>query len=457
MQKAADLQQAYYRWESNLKEFQRGRPTGLDDDVKANAMRHMMPKEILDAVKLQPRYRTFVEIRDYMLHQRADVFVRDVCPATKKVVTTPSRVNTSTNNSTATKNTTLVPMAVSQMSSDVLKSEAVGQESDSYQYEQDQDCHGDELCAVKGKGKGGFKGTCFKCGMRGHKADRCCQKGKGKGGKGDWEKGKGGYKGKSGSKGKGWSKGEWSNPGHTWDNSWYHSHWHGEAHGLEVDPWAAFLEPVHHLCAASLKPSCEEFSEPKHVRKGHCTNTLQLESSGTFAHVNRFSTLASDDDEKSLGGCGIVKQVHQTKSRTWKIGGERDDGFSCCHERRRIGGERDDGFSFCDERVDGCMDPEITMTFRRIFDAFQSGWKGVSAIMDSRSAECVAPETIARNISLMETAASRQGQTYHTADGGVIKNKGEKTVTMYSEDGDQFRAVPDHRCDPTTQLNQSCV
>ena len=35
VQKAADLQQAYYRWESNLKEFQRGRPTGLDDDVMA--------------------------------------------------------------------------------------------------------------------------------------------------------------------------------------------------------------------------------------------------------------------------------------------------------------------------------------------------------------------------------------------------------------------------------------
>ena len=28
------------------------------DDVKANAMRHMMPKEILDAVDLQPQYRT---------------------------------------------------------------------------------------------------------------------------------------------------------------------------------------------------------------------------------------------------------------------------------------------------------------------------------------------------------------------------------------------------------------
>ena len=147
----------------------------MDDDVKANAMRHMMPKEILDAANQQPQYRTFVEIRDHMLQlarQRADVFVRDVCPATKKVITTPSRVNTSTNNSTATKNT-LVPMDVSQMSSNVSKTETEGQESDSHQYEQDQDCDGDKLCAVKGKGKGGFKGTCFKCGMRGHKADRC--------------------------------------------------------------------------------------------------------------------------------------------------------------------------------------------------------------------------------------------------------------------------------------------
>ena len=48
--KVTDLPQAFYRWESCLKEFQRGRPAELDDDVKANAMRHMMPKEILDAV-----------------------------------------------------------------------------------------------------------------------------------------------------------------------------------------------------------------------------------------------------------------------------------------------------------------------------------------------------------------------------------------------------------------------
>ena len=109
--------------------------------MKANATRHIMPKEILDAVNLQPQYRTFVEIRDYILQQarqRADVFVRDVCPASKKIVATPSRVSTSTKIPTATRNTP-VPMDVSQMSLKFAKSDTEEQESDSYQYEQDQD------------------------------------------------------------------------------------------------------------------------------------------------------------------------------------------------------------------------------------------------------------------------------------------------------------------------------
>ena len=38
--KVTDLPQAFYRWESSLKEIQRGRSAELDDDVKANAMRH---------------------------------------------------------------------------------------------------------------------------------------------------------------------------------------------------------------------------------------------------------------------------------------------------------------------------------------------------------------------------------------------------------------------------------
>ena len=54
-----------------------------------------------------------------------------------------------------------------------------------------------------------------------------------------------------------------------------------------------------------------------------------------------------------------------------------------------------------------------------------NGWRRLSAIMDSGSAECVAPESIAKCVPLMEIEASRQVQTCHTADGGVIKNKGE--------------------------------
>ena len=303
-QKVTDLPQAFYRRESNLKEFQRGRPAELDDDVKANAMRHMVPKEILEAVDLQPQHRTFSEIRDYMLQQarqRADVFVGDVCHSTKNVANVTSRANINT--PTTTKATDRVPMDVSQMSSNAFDEKIGEQESVSYQYEPDHEGDGDELFAVKGKGEGGFKGTCFKCGMGGHKADRCSMLAERKGRKEEREKGKGG------------SKGKWSYPGHTWENSWYHSNWHGKAYGLEVDPWAA-VEPVPKLCAVSLKP---EFSEPQHVRKGHCTHTLKLGKSGAFAHQNRFSILDSDDDGNSFGDFDVAKQVKKSRIKPGKI------------------------------------------------------------------------------------------------------------------------------------------
>ena len=62
---------------------------------------------------------------------------------------------------------------------------------------------------------------------------------------------------------------------------------------------------------------------------------------------------------------------------------------------------------------------------KKVHHVSGAGWKRVSAIMDSGSAESAAPEDIARSVPLVETEGSRQGQTYHTADGGVVKNKGE--------------------------------
>ena len=230
--------------------------------------------------------------------------------------------------------------------------------------------------------------------MRGHKADRCWQKGKGKGGKGDWEKGKGGSKGKGGQKGK------WSNPGHTWDKSWYHPTWHCKTYGLEVDPWAA-VEAVPYLCAVSLKPGCEEFSESKNVVRGARTYISQTKSPRNFAHVSKISILASDDEESPCE-CDAAKHVTRIQCQPWKGGGVRGDECSCC-----------------DERADECMTaPETKDSSHQrgsgpsklsahqvsylaksedskgVHQVGGSGWRSVSAIMDLGSAECVAPEDI---------------------------------------------------------------
>ena len=262
--KVTDHPQAFYQWESSLKEFQRGRPAELEDDVKANAVRHM--------VDVQPQYRTFAEIRDYMLQQalqRADVYVGDLCHPTEKVGTGTPRVSTNTNTPTATKVTAPVPMDVFQMTWNVWRTETAEQEHDSCQYEQDQEYDGDELFAVNCEGKSSLKGKCFQCGMRGHKADRCWQKDKGKGGRRDSETGKG------------WPKGKWSNSGYVWD-----SNWHGKTYGLEVDPVTA-VEPLPYLCAVSLNSSCEEFSEPKRMARGRHTKISKSGSSKDFAHVKK--------------------------------------------------------------------------------------------------------------------------------------------------------------------------
>ena len=140
-----------------------------------------MPKEILEAVDLQPQYRTFSEIRDYMLQQarqRADAFVGDVCHSTKKIGNVTSRANTNT--PTTIKTTTPIPIDFSQIFSNAFKNETVDQESDLHPYEEDPEGDGDELYAVKGKGKGGFKGTCFKCGMISMLAERKGQRRQGR-------------------------------------------------------------------------------------------------------------------------------------------------------------------------------------------------------------------------------------------------------------------------------------
>ena len=176
----------------------------------------------------------------------------EMCAIRQKVGSVTPRVSTNTNTPTAAKTTTPVPMDVSQMSSNVSKAETEELESESYLYEQDQDCDGDEL----------FEG-------RSTLAERKMEK----------EARETGREKKVDPKEKGWSKGKWSNPRHTWDSSFYNSHWHGKTYGLEVDPWSA-VEPVPYLCAASLSSSCEEFLNRNACRKEHSSKRCSLGARG---------------------------------------------------------------------------------------------------------------------------------------------------------------------------------
>ena len=83
-----------------------------------------------------------------------------------------------------------------------------------------------------------------------------------------------------------------------------------------------------------------------------------------------------------------------------------------------------------------------------------SGWRSVSTIMDSGSAEmCVAPDDIAKSIPSVETEASRQGQTYHTSDAGVIKNNVGKDSDDVFRDGVTSIARGYQKTDSTRPFN----
>ena len=167
---------------------------------------------------------------------------------------------------------------------------------------------------------------------------------------------------------------------------WYLSNWHSKAYGLVVDPWSAG-ESVPYLCAVSLHSSCEDFSEPKRMSRGTNTKTTQSGSPRNFAHVNKFSILASGDDE-SPSECRTTKQTSRIQCQSRRCGDERSDE---CRRGRRPGTLKvnaDQVSYFAASGGDS----------KGVHHVSGSGWRRLSAIVDSGSAECVTPESIAKNI-----------------------------------------------------------
>ena len=68
-------------------------------------------------------------------------------------------------------------------------------------------------------------------------------------------------------------------------------------------------------------------------------------------------------------------------------------------------------------------------------NGLEEGWMRFANIMDSGAAESVAPPSTCPHFPLMESPGSRAGQEYRTAGGERLKNKGQRQVQAWTEEG----------------------
>ena len=137
--------------------------------------------------------------------------------------------------------------------------------------------------------------------------------------------------------------------------------------------------------------------------------------------MNKFSSLVQDDNDFFCESCS---SIHTSKAQCQQRDDERSDGCMTNPETKVSSHRRSDPSKQCAHQVSYLA--VSGGDSKGVHHVSGSGWRRVSEIMDSGSSESVAQENIARIIPLVETEASREGQTYHTADGGVIKYKGGK-------------------------------
>ena len=68
-------------------------------------------------------------------------------------------------------------------------------------------------------------------------------------------------------------------------------------------------------------------------------------------------------------------------------------------------------------------------------NGLEEGWMRFASIMDSGAAESVAPPSTCPHFPLVESPGSRAGQEYRTAGGERLKNKGQRQVQAWTEEG----------------------
>ena len=163
-----------------------------------------------------------------------------------------------------------------------------------------------------------------------------------------------------------------------------------KTYGLEVDPWSA-IEPVPYLCAVSLSSSCEEIFEPKRMTRETHTKTSQSGSPWNFVHVNKFSILAPDENEFTGEGC---TPMHTSRSQCQhqNCGNELMHADAVLNELMNASQPLRQTFPVTKDSAHRSLIHIRSASgggSKGVHHVSGSGWRRLSTIMDSGSAECV--------------------------------------------------------------------
>ena len=423
------------KWEASLKEHEKDTQKEVADVTKANCLRNMVPNELHSDLTKMSHLVQYDDVKWYIIEQ---VSLRQ---STEKKTVKASGYSTSGQ-------TVPVPMDTSHVSK-FCCDDVPSQSAEEHVGE-------DELLAVKGKGKG-FRGQCFHCHQYGHRLSECPQKDKemGKAGGGDrqsWQKGKGGNKGQYGPwvnygggksvKGKG--KGSWIWPGKgQWGGSWQsEGQWGKGLHWMDDNQQSLqSYEDNVLFCLNRAEVSDRDtsaFLDNLGWTIQRAQDKIQLQGTGErkpgkWCSKNSYEVLSDqvDDDEVSTTDGEMCSDLPDEE--VWpRLDSQRSARVKCTTSMKRVHHRKAwKTVGFNDEIQylgDGGQQPEIN-------NLSGSGWIKVSAIMDSGAAESVAPPSVCHHLPMQESAGSKRGQEYHTANGAKLVNQGQRRIKAVTEEG----------------------
>ena len=137
-----------------------------------------------------------------------------------------------------------------------------------------------------------------------------------------------------------------------------------------------------------------------------------------------------EEEGKEVIGVTKMCELERRAVHEWQM--VKSDRREAAAERRRVKGLN----CFIPERAVASAG-ELCAAWR----AEEGGWTRVEVVMDSGAAVCVCPKSMAPHIAVEDTAASKSGVYYTSADGGKIMNAGQQTIPIAFKNGVKAVAV----------------